>query len=47
MLRTLRSGLLSVPSRVGARCPHLSADDVAAIDAEIRGALTALAEGRP
>ncbi len=32
ILRTIRAGLLAVPSRVGARLPHLDATDVAEID---------------
>jgi hypothetical protein len=35
-LRTVRAGMLAVPSRVAARRPHLSCADVAEIDAEIR-----------
>lgn len=44
VLRTIRAGMLSVPSRVAARLPHLSKHDVAEIDAEIRVVLTAMAE---
>jgi phage terminase Nu1 subunit (DNA packaging protein) len=40
VLRTVRAGMLAVPSRVAARLPHLSKHDVAEIDAEIRAALT-------
>lgn len=40
VLRTVRAGMLAVPSRVAARLPHLSKHDVAEIDAEIRGALS-------
>jgi phage terminase Nu1 subunit (DNA packaging protein) len=39
ILRTVRAGMLAVPSRVAARLPHLSKHDVAEIDAEIRAAL--------
>lgn len=39
ILRTVRAGMLAVPSRVAARLPHLSRADVAEIDAEIRAAL--------
>jgi phage terminase Nu1 subunit (DNA packaging protein) len=39
VLRTIRAGLLAVPSRVAARLPHLSKHDVAEIDQEIRAAL--------
>ncbi|KRQ99298.1 hypothetical protein [Bradyrhizobium valentinum] len=38
-LRTVRAGMLAVPSRVAARLPHLSKHDVAEIDAEIRAVL--------
>jgi len=39
ILRTVRAGMLAVPSRVAARLPHLSRAEVAEIDAEIRTAL--------
>lgn len=42
VLRTVRSGVLAVPARVGARLGHLKPSDVAAIDGELRSALTAL-----
>jgi phage terminase Nu1 subunit (DNA packaging protein) len=42
VLRIVRPGMLAVPSRCGARLPHLSPHDVAQIDAEIRAALTEL-----
>lgn len=45
-LRDVRAGMLAVPSRCGAVLPHLTAFDVAAIDAEIRAALEGLADGR-
>ncbi|GMO87156.1 terminase small subunit [Bradyrhizobium ottawaense] len=45
MLRTVRAGLLAVPSRVAARLPHLSRSDVAEIDAEIRAVLNQLGKG--
>jgi phage terminase Nu1 subunit (DNA packaging protein) len=45
VLRSVRAGLLAVPSRVGARLPHLTATDVAEIDREIRDALAELAGG--
>lgn len=41
----LRSRLLGVPSKVKGRRPELTLDQVAAIDEEIRAALTELAEG--
>lgn len=37
--RTIRAGMLAVPSRCAARLPHLSKHDIAEIDAEIRAAL--------
>jgi terminase small subunit / prophage DNA-packing protein len=42
--RTLRVGMLQVPKRAAARLRHLSAQDVRAIDAEVRAVLTELAE---
>lgn len=39
VLRTVRAGMLAVPSRVQQRLPHLTAHDVAQIDAEVRAAL--------
>jgi terminase small subunit / prophage DNA-packing protein len=42
VLRTVRAGMLAVPSRVSQRLPHLSAHDVAQID-EVRAALAELA----
>lgn len=42
--RRLRSRLLAAPSRVRARCPHLTEQDIAAVDREIRDALTELAD---
>lgn len=46
ILRDVRSTILAVPSRVGAKLPHLTAHDVAEIDREIKSALEALANGR-
>ncbi|MBR3370894.1 MAG: terminase small subunit [Rhodobacteraceae bacterium] len=46
ILRDVRSTVLAVPSRVGAKLPHLTAHDVAEIDREIKSALEALANGR-
>jgi phage terminase Nu1 subunit (DNA packaging protein) len=43
VLRSVRSGLLAVPSRIGARLPHLDAIGIAAIEREIRDALTEIA----
>jgi phage terminase Nu1 subunit (DNA packaging protein) len=44
-LRACRNALLAVTSRVRQRLPHLTAQDAAVIDEEIRAALTALADG--
>ena len=43
VLRLVRAGMLAIPSRTGARLPHLSRDDLAAIEAEVRAALIELA----
>jgi phage terminase Nu1 subunit (DNA packaging protein) len=40
VLRTVRAGILAVPSRCAARLPHLTAHDISEIDQEIRAALT-------
>jgi phage terminase Nu1 subunit (DNA packaging protein) len=40
ILRTVRAGMLAVPSRVAQRLPHLGAHDIAEIDAEVRAVLT-------
>jgi phage terminase Nu1 subunit (DNA packaging protein) len=45
VLRTVRAGMLAVPSRVGARLPHLTAADVDEIDREVRDALGEVAGG--
>jgi phage terminase Nu1 subunit (DNA packaging protein) len=42
VLRTIRAGMLAVPSRIGARLPHLTAADVDEIDREVRAVLTEL-----
>jgi phage terminase Nu1 subunit (DNA packaging protein) len=42
VLRTVRAGMLAMPSRVAARLPHLTVYDVSEIDAEVRAALTHL-----
>ena len=44
VLADLRSGLLSVTSRVGASLPHLTAHDLSCLDSEIRSALQGLAD---
>lgn len=45
ILRDLRAGLLAVPSRVGAKLPHLTAHDLSEIDREIRHSLERLSDG--
>lgn len=45
ILRMVRAGVMAAPSRVRSRLPHLTAEDVRVIDAEIRQVLTALADG--
>jgi phage terminase Nu1 subunit (DNA packaging protein) len=42
--RTLRIGMLRVPKRAAARLPHLTPQDVRAIDCEVRAALTVLGD---
>lgn len=44
VLRTVRAGMLAVPSRAAQRLPHLSAPDVAEIDSEVRAVLTEIGE---
>jgi phage terminase Nu1 subunit (DNA packaging protein) len=44
VLRTVRAGMLAVPSRVSQRLPHLSAHDVSEIDAEVRAALVEIGQ---
>lgn len=44
VFRKVRAGVLSVPSRIRQALPHLTAHDVAAIDAEIRRVLEDLAD---
>ena len=41
----VRAGMLAVPSRVRSLLPNLTAHDVGVIDAEIRAALSMIAEG--
>lgn len=41
-LRDLRAAILALPGRVGARLPHLSKGDLAALDGELREALAAM-----
>jgi phage terminase Nu1 subunit (DNA packaging protein) len=38
--RTVRAGMLAVPTRAALRLPHLAAHDVAEIDHEVRDVLT-------
>lgn len=45
ILRTVRAGLLAVPSRVSARLGHLTAHDLSEMDLEIRAVLAELAGG--
>lgn len=45
VLRSVRAGVLAVPSRLRASLPHLTAADVAALDAELRATLEGLAHG--
>lgn len=47
ILRTVRAGVLAVPSRVQQRLPHLGHADVAAIDREVRDALTEIGRDDP
>jgi hypothetical protein len=42
ILGNLKSGMLAVPSRCGARLGHLTAGDIAEIDAEVRTVLAQL-----
>jgi phage terminase Nu1 subunit (DNA packaging protein) len=46
VLRTVRAGMLAVPSRIGARLPHLTALDLDEIDREVRAALTEVASAQ-
>ena len=45
ILRDVRAAMLAVASRCGSTLSHLTVRDVATIDAEIRSALEALADG--
>jgi phage terminase Nu1 subunit (DNA packaging protein) len=45
VMASVRARLLAIPGRVQQTAPHLSADDIAAIDREIRAALSELADG--
>lgn len=47
ILRTLRSSMLAIPSRVRQTAAHLTATDIASIDREIRDTLKALANDQP
>jgi phage terminase Nu1 subunit (DNA packaging protein) len=44
ILRGVRAGMLAVPSRVAQRLLHLTAHDVAEIDAEVRATLSEVGE---
>lgn len=44
IVRSVRAGVLSLPTRVQARLPHLTAHDVAEIEREARAVLTELAD---
>lgn len=44
ILRRVRTGVLAVTSRVRAQLPHLTAQDAAVIDRELRDALSSLAD---
>jgi terminase small subunit / prophage DNA-packing protein len=46
ILRTVRAGMLAVPSRAAQRLPHLTAHDVAEIDHEVRAVLTEIGGGQ-
>lgn len=45
ILRDVRAAILALPSRIRARAPHLTVQDVAEIDYEARAVLTELAHG--
>lgn len=45
VLRRVRAGVLAVTSRIRARLPHLTTEDGAVIDRELRDALASLGEG--
>jgi phage terminase Nu1 subunit (DNA packaging protein) len=44
VLRTVRAGMLAVPSRAAQRLPHLTAHDVSEIDREVRDVLTEIGD---
>jgi phage terminase Nu1 subunit (DNA packaging protein) len=46
VLRTVRAGMLAVPTRCQQRLPHLTVHDVAEIDREVREALSDTGEKR-
>lgn len=43
VLRRVRAGVMAAPSRIRQRLPHLTVDDAAALDAELRDVLTEIA----
>jgi terminase small subunit / prophage DNA-packing protein len=45
VVRNVRDGMLAVPSRCGARLPHLNPHDIGEIDVEVRAVLTDLGGG--
>lgn len=45
ILRTVRAGMLAVPSRCAGRLPHLSRSDISEIDREVRAVLTEVGNG--
>jgi phage terminase Nu1 subunit (DNA packaging protein) len=46
ILRMVRARMMAVPTRCGARLPHLTAHDLTTIEGEVRDALTEAGEGR-
>jgi phage terminase Nu1 subunit (DNA packaging protein) len=44
ILRSVRSGCLALPTRIGAQIAHLTAHDIAVIDGEVRAVLTELGD---
>jgi terminase small subunit / prophage DNA-packing protein len=46
ILRTVRSAVITLPSRIGAQSPQLTPSDVAKIEREVRTMLTEFGESR-
>jgi phage terminase Nu1 subunit (DNA packaging protein) len=44
ILRTVRAGMLAVPTRCAAQLPHLTAHDVSEIDCEVRAVLAGIGD---